>query len=137
MREKFLASVPGFGGLLDALKAIVKTKGHLRSLDGHILPIRSEHAALNTLLQSAGAIVMKQALVLLDDNLRYIYTPGKDYEFVINCHDEFGILVSPDADPELVGQLAVDAITAAGRYFNIRAPLTGEWRVGKSWKETH
>lgn len=137
MRAKFLASVPGFKDFMKALKEAVKTRGFLLSIDGHPLPIRSDHAALNTLLQSAGAIVMKVALVHLDENLQYIYTPGKDYEYAANVHDEYQILVSPRADADLVGQLAVDAIKAAGNILGIRCELGGEYKIGKNWKETH
>jgi len=48
---------------------IRKLSGTLPGLDGRRLHVRSDHAALNTLLQSAGAVVMKQALVLLDGRL--------------------------------------------------------------------
>ena len=137
MRVKFLASVPGFDGLLKAIQRTVKERGYLLALDGHPLPIRSDHAALNTLLQSAGALVMKKALVILDANLSYIYQPGVDYEIVANVHDEWQVLVAPTADPELIGQLAVDAITAAGQHFRLRCPLSGEYKIGKNWKETH
>ena len=80
---------------------------------------------------------MKKALVILDANLSYIYQPGVDYEIVANVHDEWQVLVAPTADPELIGQLAVDAITAAGQHFRLRCPLSGEYKIGKNWKETH
>lgn len=139
MKKKFLAGLPAFGRLTDGIAHAVKSKGFLLSLDRHRLPVRSAHSALNTLLQSAGAVVMKKALEILDRNLRYIYTPGLDFEFVANSHDEWQILVNPDtgADPELIGQLACDSITAAGQHFNLRCPLSGEYKVGKNWKETH
>ena len=34
-------------------------------------------------------------------------------------------------------RLGVDAIRKAGEYFNMNCPLTGEYKVGLTWKETH
>jgi DNA polymerase I-like protein with 3'-5' exonuclease and polymerase domains len=76
---------------------------------------------------------MKQALVILDDRLSKL---GIDYKFVANVHDEWQIEVEePYAD--MVGKLGVQAIEEAGRVLEMRCPLTGEYRVGNSWKETH
>ena len=38
-------------------------EGTIKGLDGRLVPVRSKHAALNTLLQSAGAIICKQWVV--------------------------------------------------------------------------
>jgi DNA polymerase-1 len=61
-RAKLETGIVGLKELKDAIKKAVK-RGWVRSLDGRKIRIRSEHAALNTLLQGAGAIVMKKALV--------------------------------------------------------------------------
>lgn len=98
---------------------------------------RSLHKALNTLLQSAGAIVMKKALVLLDGRLQAAgMVPGVDYEFVLNVHDEYQIEVNEDK-AEFVGQQARQAIVDAGVHFKMRCPLDGEYKIGNNWAETH
>ncbi len=112
---------------------ICKSSGSLPGLDGRRLHVRSDHAAVNTLLQGAGAIVMKQALVILDERLTKL---GVDYKFVANVHDEWQIEVE-EAYADMVGKLGVQAIEQAGRVLEMRCPLTGEYRVGNSWKETH
>jgi DNA polymerase I-like protein with 3'-5' exonuclease and polymerase domains len=84
-------------------------------------------------LQGAGAIVMKQALVLLDRKLKVSKIP---YKFVANCHDEWQIECKPE-DAETIGKLGVQAITDAGISLDMRCPLTGEYKVGNNWKETH
>ena len=138
MKKKFLAGLPSFKLLTEAIARAVKTKGYLLSLDRHPLPVRSAHSALNTLLQSAGAIVMKKAMVILDANLRYLYQPGVDYEWTMVNHDEFQMMTNNEtADTELVGRLCCDSIRAAGEHFKLRCPLSGEFKVGKNWKETH
>jgi DNA polymerase-1 len=77
--------------------------------------------------------VMKQALVLLYDKIR---KESLSAQFVANVHDEWQIEVDAK-DADTVGKLAVEAIEEAGVVLKLRCPLTGEYRVGKSWAETH
>jgi DNA polymerase I-like protein with 3'-5' exonuclease and polymerase domains len=136
LKAKFLRGLPARGNLLEAVKKAA-ARGYVIGLDGRHIYVRSEHAALNTLLQGAGAIVMKKALVLLDDELHYRgYVPGVDYEFVLNIHDEFQIECREEIADD-VAEAAVAAIRAAGRHFNFRCPLDGEAKVGRNWAETH
>src|SRR3546814_6601123 len=51
LRARFLAKFPALAKLIKAVKAAAK-KGWLKGLDGRKIPVRSEHAALNSLLQS-------------------------------------------------------------------------------------
>lgn len=135
-RARFLANLPALGKLVEAVKAAAK-KGWLKGLDGRKLYVRSDHAALNTLLQSAGALVMKQALIILDTDLQAEgFIPGVDYEFVANVHDEWQIEARPEI-AQLVGQIAKAAIRKAGEHFAFRCPLDGAFEVGASWADTH
>lgn len=136
-RARFLKNLPALGKLTDLVKKKARAVGHLRGLDGRLLHIRSDHAALNTLLQGAGAAQMKKALVLLDQSLQAAgYVPGVDYEFVANVHDEWQLDVKETIAAE-VGKLAVAAITAAGEHFKFPCPLSGDAKVGRNWSETH
>ena len=131
--DSFLANTPKLRVLREKVARICSTSGTLPGLDGRRLQVRSDHAALNTLLQGAGAIVMKQALVLLNEKLRRAKI---NYKFVANVHDEWQIEVEESRADE-AGKLGVQAIEEAGRVLNMRCPLTGEYKVGNSWKETH
>jgi len=137
LKAQFLKGLPALAALIKAIKATVRAQGYLKGLDGRKLHVRSDHAALNTLLQGAGAIVMKKALVLLDKRLQEIgLVPGTDYEFVGNIHDEWQIEVSEE-HAETVGAAATDAIFRAGEHFGFRCPLAGEYKVGNNWHDTH
>lgn len=152
LKAKFLAAVPALAGLIKDLDAAFERNGSVRGLDGRRLFIgatmdknklpkrvwkRSLHKALNTLLQSAGAIVMKKALVILDGDIQAKgLVPGKDYEFVINCHDEWQIECL-EKHAEFIAETAKRAITKAGEAFKMRCPLAGEAKIGNSWAETH
>lgn len=115
----------------------VKQNGHLRGLDGRILTSRSVHSALNLLLQSAGAVVMKKATCILWDDLTAAgFKYGADVVQVLHIHDEYQLYVRKGIE-EQVGEIAVNAIRKAGDYFKFRCPLDGEYKVGANWKETH
>lgn len=131
LKAAFLKKTPALAKLKAAIDKAVKDKGYLIGLDGRELPIRSSHAALNTLLQSAGAIVMKKALVILADLLE-----PYDAKFVLNIHDEWQIEAADDC-ADLVGKLAVQAIREAGEFYGFRCPLDGEYKIGNNWCETH
>ncbi|WP_266156760.1 DNA polymerase [Dyella silvatica] len=137
LKKKFLSGLPALNSLLQAVKVAANKRGYLIGLDGRKLHIRSDHAALNTLLQSAGAVVMKKALVILDRRLQELgYVPGVNYEFIANIHDEFQIECDEDI-AEIVGKTAVESIRAAGDHFGFRCPLDGEYKIGNNWKECH
>jgi DNA polymerase-1 len=137
-RKKFLTALPALAKIVEGVRARVRTRGFILSLDNTPLHIRSEHAALNTLLQSAGAIFMKRAQVILDDELRTIHklTPGSDYEFVATIHDEFQTEVE-EKHAELVGRTAAASIRKAGEYYQFKCPLAGNYVIGSNWCETH
>lgn len=137
LRTKFLKGLPALEKLVKGVKKRASEVGYLIGLDGRKLHIRSDHAALNTLLQSAGALVMKKALVILDADLQSAgLVPGVHYEFLANIHDEWQIEVDEDK-AEFVGKTAQAAIRKAGDYFGFRCPLDGEYKVGANWAETH
>ena len=106
-------------------------------LDGRLLRIRSSHAALNMLLQSAGAVCMKVALIQLYHALgKSKWQHGREYAFVANIHDEFQAEVIPQ-HAEDFGKLAVKAIRVAGKELKLNVQLDGEYKVGDTWAETH
>ena len=132
LRRQFLDSLPSFKHLMQRVQRESK-KGFLKGLDGRKLSIRSEHAALNTLLQSAGAIVMKEALVILNHSL---WLKRIDAKIVANVHDEWQIECRPSV-ADKVGQLGVEAIIQAGKNLNLNCPLDGDYNIGDGWHETH
>jgi len=132
LKETFLQNTPALRSLRERIGKQAGV-GHIAGLDGRRVWIRSEHAALNTLLQSAGAIVMKQALRLATERLRRNQVP---FKLVAQVHDEFQV-EAPEEWAEAVGITFRNAIRRAGEYFEMRCPLDGEYKVGTSWAETH
>jgi DNA polymerase I-like protein with 3'-5' exonuclease and polymerase domains len=137
----------GHGKLMDGLPALAKLtkdvkrasseRGFIKALDGGTLISPSQHSALNTLLQSAGAIVMKRALVMATDQMLEDGLPlWRDIHYVLNVHDEIQT-ESPEEYAERVGQIVADSIRRAGEYYEFRCPLAGSYDIGPTWAETH
>ena len=130
--DRFLKGTPS----LQRLRAVVQRyaeEGYVPGLDGRKIWVRSEHAALNSLLQGAGAIVMKKALVIFNDKI----TKNQwDVKMVANVHDEFQFECSEDI-ADTAGKAARQSIVEAGLSYNLRCPLDGEYKIGRNWRETH
>lgn len=138
LKAKFFAATPAIKALVDAVQTTVKRRPYLIGIDGRRLHVRSAHSALNTLLQSAGAVLVKLATVIFhkEARLRYGWEQGRDYEQVLHVHDEWQTQC-PESMAETLGKLAVESIEIAGRHFGMRCPTTGEYKVGMNWAETH
>lgn len=132
LRERFMSNLPAYTALKTRIGQEA-SQGWVSGLDGRRLWIRSEHAALNTLLQSAGAIVMKKGLTILHE---YAKLWRIDYKIVGNIHDEIQSEVRA-SQAEKFGRLAVSCLEAAGIHFNLNCKLAGEYKIGTSWAETH
>lgn len=131
-RDKLFEGLPALGKLVDAVQSKAK-QGWIQGLDGRKLICRSQHAALNTLCQSAGAIIMKRALVIMFNAFKQ---KGLDVIPLLNVHDEVQ-LSAIEEEAQDVGRLAADAIRAAGDYYGFRCPLAGDYDVGTNWSQTH
>lgn len=136
--DTFLKNTPALGKLRKKIMNKAEETGtdgkaSLEGLDKRRLIVRSAHSSLNTLLQGAGAIVMKEALVLLDKALKEHKLPHK---FVANVHDEWQI-ETPEWAGQAVGMQAVSAIREAGKTLGLKCPLDGEFKIGKNWADTH
>ena len=154
LKAQFLRGLPALGSLMDAIQKAVDPKSFyrkkkqrmppgtkkrdLKGLDGRILHCRSSHSALNLVLQSAGAIVMKKvAVIAVNQTLPAAgLIRQEDYRLVLNVHDELQAYVKPGKE-KLFGDAVVAAIRLAGEHFDFRCPLDGEWKAGRSWAETH
>ena len=141
IKETFFRKIPAIKTLIESVQNQYKKNGFLKGLDGNPYYIRSAHSALNTLLQGAGALVMKYYLIELDKNLEKVYTNSgttttPDYEFVLNVHDETQIECK-EGIAEDIAKIAVDTFEDITKLLNFRVPLRGKSEIGNSWADTH
>ena len=130
--DNFERSVPAYAKLKRKV-ATYAAKGWLPGLDGRKLWVRSEHSALNTLLQSAGAIISKQWIVCANRKLTESKIP---FKFIAWVHDEIQIETEQQY-AEQVGLLVVESAKEAGEILKFRCPVGAEWKSGKNWYDCH
>jgi len=136
LKDKFFKKLPAIKNLVELVAKVYKDTGTLKALDGNPYHIRSAHSALNTLLQGAGALVMKYYLIFLDRTLSSRFTAGKHYEFVLNVHDEVQIECDEEIAEE-VARIAEETFADVTAYLKFRIPLRGTASIGNTWAETH
>jgi DNA polymerase I-like protein with 3'-5' exonuclease and polymerase domains len=129
--DRFYLGLPFLKEIRQDINEKLEAVGHIKAIDGRKLQIRSAHSSLNSLIQSCGAIIMKKALTLLWETIK-----THDAFVVANIHDEFQI-ETREMLAETVGKIAITSIEEAGKHFQLRVPITGEYKVGKNWAETH
>ena len=133
IKQSFLDNFPTLKSLRHRITREAEQNEYIKALDGRKIFIRSSHAALNSLLQGAGAIVMKRGLIILDEMLQENIV---DAHIVANVHDEWQIETWHE-DVNRLGEMAVSAIRQAGDYYKLNCPLDAEYKVGENWSETH
>jgi DNA polymerase I len=132
LKAKFMKGVPALAKLIEKVQRLA-SKGYVPAIDGRKIHVRSEHSALNMLLQSCGAVVAKQWIV---ETHRLMRENGIKFKQVAVVHDEIQASVPP-AQAEKAGELMVEAARIAGEKLGFRLPVDAEYSVGKNWSETH
>ena len=130
--ESFLSNMPALKRLRTQVTEAA-TQGSIKGLDGRWLQIRSEHAALNTLLQGAGAIICKEWLVQMTKQINEMKLNAK---LVGSIHDEYQFEVSIEDTPQFC-EITKQAILDTEKILGVICPLDSEYKVGKTWAETH
>lgn len=133
----FMKGVPALKKLKDQIEETILERNYLIGLDRRILYCRSAFKGLNVLLQSAGAILMKQVVINTHNNMEKVGLKyGKDWEQMLMVHDEIQIACRPDCT-ETVREQAMLAFPEAQQFFGFRCLIEGDSRVGFTWQETH
>lgn len=140
IRAQFLAANPLLADLIDKTRAQAE-QGFLIGLDGRKLMMRRNgatgevmvHKALNTLLQAAGAVVMKYAMIYLDDEVKRL---GLRAYKVIDMHDEGQWECHPD-DVAKLKEVMSNCVKKAGEFLELKCPLASDAVHGNNWYDTH
>jgi hypothetical protein len=133
-----ITGIKGFERLKGTVEGFAEMGG-LPGLDLRRVPIRSAYAALNTLLQSAGAILCKQWVcdshdALIADGLRWGW--DGDFVFLGWIHDELQVACRNGLG-DRIGTMLTDVARRAGNPFKFRLALDSEYTIGRTWADTH
>ena len=135
--NSFMKGIPALKELKDRIANNIAARGYLVGLDGRPLFCRSDFKGLNVLLQSSGALIMKQVVIELHKkmyNLGYFY--GHDWQQHAMIHDEIQVSCVPSV-VETLTSVALEAFPASQQFFNFQCPIEGDAHVGYSWNQTH
>jgi len=135
--NSFMKGIPALKKLKDKIANNIAARGYLIGLDGRPLFCRSDFKGLNVLLQSSGALIMKQVVIELHKKmygLGYIYS--HDWQQNAMIHDEAQVSCPPVMVDTLTA-VALEAFPAAQQFFGFQCPIEGDAHVGYSWDQTH
>lgn len=132
VKEGFVSSISGLEQLKKNINKWVK-QGFMVGLDGRLISLTSAHLAMGAALQSFEAIVMKYTLVLARAKIK---KEGLDALLVGVIHDECQWDVKIE-HCKRVGEIVVESMEEAGRYFKSNVPITGEYNIGTTWADSH
>ena len=136
LKDNYAREVPAFATLQKGISRAFKRRGYLKGLDGRRLIIRggSEHKCLSQLLQSAGAILCKKWVALIDHELKQI----SDQAYMVGwIHDEVQIACQTQEVAEHVGDITGRMAQEAGRAFKTNIPIASDYSIGGTWANTH
>jgi DNA polymerase-1 len=143
---KLEAGIPGLKELIEDVQKSAE-RGYLKAIDGSKVIVRKPHAALNTLLQSAGAITCKRWMRMLHEELERLGLRGYhpvfrptpdlyDYRQVLWVHDELQFTHRPGLGP-IIAEAAERMIVAAGESLGLRGRYRSDAKTGLNWAECH
>jgi len=131
--DRFLKSMPSLKRVRDIVTSTAEKHGIIKGIDGRLLRTRSPHSALNTLIQGAGAVVCKLWLVNI---MKRTNASKLDVKLVASVHDEYQFEVV-NKDVQSFGNITKYAMKDTEKQLQMRCPLDNEYKVGKTWAETH
>lgn len=166
LKDKFLASMPALKRLTTAIqnslissskwvngKNIVTWRHrihreypemnlthHILGIDGRPIYVRSPHSALNTLLQSAGAIICKAWVVETEKLLReagYKHGWDGDFAFMAWVHDEIQVACKTKEVARKAVELAQVAMRNVQKKLKFNCQLDTEGKIGSNWYDCH
>lgn len=154
LKKKFMEGTPAIADLRATLEELlvesqkwvdgvaqVKWKRRwIKGLDGRKIAIRSPHAALNSLLQSAGALLCKAWVarteeLLIARGLKHGW--DGDFAYMAWVHDEMQIAARTPEIAAIIAECSQEAMRWAGDLFKFRCLLDTESKIGDNWRDCH
>ncbi len=132
LKENFVNAVPAYGQLKQDVEKAA-SKGWIKALGNNRIKVNSSHTSLNSLLQSAGAVVASKWVTLLDKEIK---KQNLDVTVIGWIHDEVQCAVKKGQE-EYVGNLIRRCAKEAGEVYKLRIPIDAEFSVGRTWADTH
>lgn len=133
LKRRFIVNFPGLERLLGDLERQVERTGRIILCDGTPILVRQQHTRLGYLLQGDENRIMKQVAVFIR---QACVREGLDVVKVGDIHDEHQYDVANEHVKRFC-EILPDCFARAGRAFQYRVPIECDYKLGKTWAETH
>lgn len=130
--QKIEAGIKGWSRFKKTIEARAKI-GYFKALDGRLITLPNAHKGMSFYLQSFEQAVVKWVMWKAYQRLT---KAGYDFKQIAVVHDEIQYEVREDQAEE-VGKIVQQCFRDATEYFHSKCPLEGEYKIGKSWKDSH
>lgn len=134
-KKMLVESIPGFDDLISKLQEGLAKKGRIVLCDGTPILVSSPHMVIPYLLQGDESRLMKQALIYIDEEIRRRRLTN-DILKAADIHDEHQWRVRNKYVEEFIS-FALPCFRRAGDSFGYKVPIDGDYKIGKTWAETH
>jgi len=132
LKQRFMSNMPAFARLRSAVSRKA-AQGYLKAIDGRLIRVRSEHAALNTLIQGSSAVLMKKWFMSVD----YLLVSKRAKAGVVAMvHDEL-VLESVKESVDLASGCVKIALSHVNKLYSLSCPLDCDIKIGQNWSEIH
>ena len=135
--DTFLERVEGIKDLIKDCQLQSKQKGSVTAIDGRELTSKSQHSALNLLLQGSAGVIAKKWMVnyhTLADS-KSLPHGGKWFQNAF-VHDEFQCSCSTPYATTL-GDIMVEGCLLIQGQFSMSLPIEADYQIGLNWSQTH
>jgi DNA polymerase I-like protein with 3'-5' exonuclease and polymerase domains len=137
IQTALIAGIKGLSTLSNAVTDQAEHKAFVKAVSGMRVGVRMPHMALNYLLQSCGAFIMKAVTVFFQEEcVKLGMEWGQDILLTGHIHDELQCSLRPGLEDKFTTAMhrAFERTTA---YYGLRCPVEGESSFGTSWAQTH
>lgn len=135
LKDKLIASIPGFGDLIKKLQKELEETGRITLCDGSRIIVPSPHMVIPYLLQGDESRLMKQAMIYIDEEI-VRHGLRKSVIKVADIHDEHQYRVRNEA-LSIFTEIVLPCFIRAGESFDYKIPIEGDYKIGQTWSQTH
>lgn len=133
--DAYVKAYPGLEKLKQETLPFYAQRGYFAGIDGRLVKADSEHKMIGMLLQNMESVLMKYSWIQWNDELRKLGIPFKTVNWV---HDEFVTETIGDREiAKQIGEIQSRAIKEVAERFSLRCPMSGEFKIGRTWLEVH
>lgn len=132
-RQKLINGVPGMAMLITKVQNFVKMNGYIPGIDGRKVYPESDYKALNYLIQSCEASLMKATIVMVGNRFKENNIEAKQLLFY---HDECSWEIAPK-DVELATKLIKESFIEAPKMYGVDFMEAGDVKTGDNYYAVH